>query len=224
MEQHSIEWYKARLGKITGSMVYTLMGKPRSKTETFTDTAKNYLYQLAAERSLNDLYAGQDFDQWLQRINVETWAMRYGTDTEALARDNYYMQLADGLTVKECGFFKHYRLDCYGDSPDGTIYDAKGELVGVLEIKCPNPNTFMRYKALFAQGLTLKDIEEKYYWQVQSHIMCTGTDWCDFVAFDKMLREPLQVHRIERCDEDIALMEERIEEADKFIENIVNNT
>lgn len=221
MEQHSIDWYKARLGKITGSMVYTLMSRPRSKTETFTETAKGYLYQVAAERTLNSLYAGQYFDQWLQRTNVETWAMRYGTEMESLARSTYSMYLDSNLTLKECGFFRHPLIKSYGDSPDGTIYDHKGDMVGTVEIKCPNPNTFMKYKALFAQGLTLKDVEEKYYWQTQSHMMCTGTEWCDFVAFDKMLNPSLQVQRINRNDEDIALMEERIKEAEDFIKSCV---
>jgi hypothetical protein len=86
MEQHTQEWYKARLGKITGSMVYVLMSTPRKKGETFTDTAKNYLYQLAAERNLNDAFKDTYFDEYLERVNVETRAMRYGTDTEELAR------------------------------------------------------------------------------------------------------------------------------------------
>ena len=220
MEQHSIEWYRARLGKITGSMVYVLMGTPRKKDETFTDTAKNYLYERAAERMLNDLYAGERFDEWLNRTNVETFAMRYGTETEELARQNYDLFVEEGLTVKECGFYHHPTMGgFYGDSPDGLVW-SKTDLVGCIEIKCPNPNTWMKYRDGFRRGLTLKEVEEKYYWQCQSHMMCTGTDWCDFVYFDKMLRDGLQVQRVERNDEDIEAMEGRIKLAEDYIKSL----
>lgn len=222
MEQHTQEWYKARLGKITGSMVYVLMGTPRKKGETFTDTAKNYLYQLAAERNLNDAFKDTYFDEYLERVNVETRAMRYGTDTEALARQAYDMRLSPDLTVEECGFFQHPTLPNYGDSPDGLVWTKARTLTGCIEVKCPNPNTWMRYLDLFKQGFPLKEVEEKYYWQCQSHILCTGADWCDFIFYDKMQRNPLQVQRIGPCDDDLALMIERITLAEEFIGNIVN--
>ena len=221
MEQHSIEWYKARLGKITGSMVYVLMGTPRKKDEQFTDTAKSYLYQLAAERNISDLYLHQRFDEWLQRNNHETSAMRYGTETEQMARDCYNMQLPDGMTVKETGFAKHSTLPNYGSSPDGVVYNIDKDLVGVLEIKCPNPNTWMMYRDGFRHGKTLKEVESKYYWQCQSHMLCTGTDWCDFVFFDKMQKDGLQIVRIDRNESDITDMSSRITAADEYINHII---
>lgn len=221
MEQHSIEWYKARLGKITGSMVYSLMGTPRKKGEVWTDTAKSYLYELAAERRISETYLTTKFDEWLQRTNVETWAMRYGTETESQARDSYNMTLPDGLTVKECGFILYEGLQNYGDSPDGLVINASGEVERVLEIKCPNPATWMRYKAEFAEGITLKDIEPKYWWQVQSHMLATGCGVCDFVYFDKMLKDGLQVVSIEANDEDILLLREKITAANEFINSLI---
>lgn len=220
MEQHSIEWYRARLGKITGSMVHTLMGTPKKKGEEFTETAKGYLYQLAAERSINEVYLTAKFEDWLRRTNVETSAMRYGTENEASARDSYAIGLPDGQEVKECGFNTHPTLANYGDSPDGLIYEGE-TVVGTLEIKCPNPATWMKYYDLFHKGMSLKDIEEKYYWQVQSHMMCSDTKWCDFVYFDKMLQGGIQVVRIEACKEDMDKMAERIKQADEFIKKLV---
>lgn len=43
--QHSIEWFRKRLGNFTGSQVGLLMKKGR--TDYFSDTAKTYIYQVA---------------------------------------------------------------------------------------------------------------------------------------------------------------------------------
>lgn len=220
MEQKSIEWYKARLGKITGSMVYTLMGTPRKKDEVFTDTAKGYLYQVAAERNLNEYYKGEHFDEWLQRTNIETFAMRYGTELEESARECYDAQLSPWLKVEECGFNQHPALKNYGDSPDGHVWE-ENTLVGCIEIKCPNPATWMKYRDLFRQGKTLKEVEEKYWWQCQSHLLCSGADWCDFVYYDKMQVDGLQVVRIMPDNDDMAKIEERVSMADNYIENLL---
>lgn len=221
MEQRTNEWYKARLGKITGSQVWCLMATPRTKGETFTDTAKGYLYELAAERRLNPVYLDCKFDEWLQRTNIETWAMRYGSELEEEARQMYIMNTDEHEHVEECGFNVHPDLPNYGDSPDGLIW-RDGKVVATLEIKCPNPATWMKYYASFKSGKTLKEIEPKYYWQCQSHMLCAGVDRCDFVSYDKMLQGGLQVVRIDRSEEDTALMAERIRLADDFINTLVS--
>ena len=222
MQQRTDEWYKARLGKITGSMVYVLMGTPRKKDEIFTDTAKNYLYQLAAERNINETYLTTKFDEWLQRTNVETFAMRYGTETEELARANYEMNLPEGFSVRECGFNEHPVLPNYGDSPDGLVYDGD-TLVRVLEIKCPNPNTWVKYLDGFAHGKSLKEVEEKYYWQCVSHMVCAGVKFCDFVYYDKMMQDGMRCVPIELDTADADLLIERVQQADNFINEIKIN-
>lgn len=44
--QHSIEWFRKRLGNFTGSQIGLLMKKGRS--DYFSDTAKTYIYQVAS--------------------------------------------------------------------------------------------------------------------------------------------------------------------------------
>lgn len=58
--QHTLEWYRKRLGKITGSRVGDLMKTSRKKDEMFGDTAKSYIYQLAAERDMNPAIVEDD--------------------------------------------------------------------------------------------------------------------------------------------------------------------
>lgn len=221
------EWYKARLGHITSSMVYNVMLQPTKKAmaegEVFSETGKNYLYKVAAERNISKPYLEEQFEEWLDRTNIETRAMRYGTETEDMARSVYEFQcLNNGETMEQAGFVRHQSIPYYGDSPDGVVCDKDGTPIGCIEIKCPNSDTWMKYRDLFAQGKTLKGIEEKYYWQCQSHMFCLNVDWCDFVFFDKMMEDALQVVRIERNDDDIEEMGKRIVLANRFIEDLLN--
>jgi hypothetical protein len=226
LEQRTPEWYKARLGHITGSMVYNVMLQPTKKAmaegEIFSETAKSYLYKVASERNIRKSYLEDDFRfaEYLERTNIETREMRYGSETEAVAREAYRLKTKCELT--EVGFVQHKSIDNYGDSPDGVVLDKETfKPIGCIEIKCPKPETWMKYKALFAQGKSLLDIEEKYYWQCLSHIMCLEVDWCDFIYFDKMMKDSLQVVRIDRNDEDILALEQRIEKANEFINSLL---
>ena len=226
LEQRSPEWYKARLGHITSSMVYNVMLQPTKKAmaegEVFSDTAKSYLYKLAAERNLRQSYLDDDYNflEYLERTNIETREMRYGTECEEIARQVYVKKTKYELA--EAGFIQCETIPNYGDSPDGVVVDKETfKPIGVIEIKCPKPETFIKYKTLFSQGKSLLDIEDKYYWQCQSHIYCNGVEWCDFVYFDKMQKNGLQVVRIERNQADIDAMLERIALANQFIENIL---
>lgn len=225
VEQRTPEWYKARLGHITSSMVYNVMLQPTKKAqaegEIFSDTAKSYLYKVAAERNLRQSYLDDDinFSEYLERTNIETREMRYGTECEEIARKVYVKKTKCELA--EAGFI-HSDIPFYGDSPDGVVVDKETfEPIGVIEIKCPKPETFMKYKALFNKGKSLMDIEDKYYWQCQSHMYCNNVQWCDFVYFDKMQKNGLQIVRIERNQDDIDAMLERIRLADKFINELL---
>lgn len=53
--QNTLEWFRQRLGNITGSAVGNLMVKPRAKGETWSQTALSYLNQVAFERAMNPL-------------------------------------------------------------------------------------------------------------------------------------------------------------------------
>lgn len=49
--QHTIEWYRKRLGCITGSECGVLMKSGRN--DRFSDAAKTYIYQIAGERFMD---------------------------------------------------------------------------------------------------------------------------------------------------------------------------
>lgn len=224
VEQGSFDWFRARLGHITSSMVYNVMLEPTKKEseegELFSNTAKTYLYKVAAERNLMERIIKDDdlFSEYLERVNVNTRSMRYGTETEDIARRVYAIKTKS--EVAECGFIVNTDIENYGDSPDGVVLDENGKPEGTLEIKCPNPETWMRYKHKFSRGQHLKDVEEKYYWQCQSHCLCNNVQWCDFVYFDKMQKGGCKIVRIYRNEDDISKLKQRIVLANEFIESL----
>lgn len=83
--QHSIEWFRKRLGNFTGSQIGLLMKKGRS--DYFSDTAKTYIYQVASERDMNPEIINDDveFEKYLHQVCVNTKAM-YNPQIEMFAR------------------------------------------------------------------------------------------------------------------------------------------
>lgn len=226
VQQGTYDWFRARLGYITSSMVSKVMLAPKATKsnptpEAFSDTAKGYLYQVASERNLRQQVIDDDtqFEEYLYRVELSNKAIRYGQENEDVARKVYEMRTHS--EVAQAGFILHPVISHYGDSPDGIVVDENGKPVGALEIKCPKPDTFMRYKATIHNADELKSEKPEYYWQCQSHCECNNVQWCDFVFFDKMQRNGFVCLRIERNEEDIALMKERIVLANAFIDSLL---
>ena len=226
VEQGTLDWYKARLGNITSSNVHFVMKagkatKSNPNPEVFSDTAKGYLYQVASERNLwpSTTEDPDKFQEYLFRVEFSNKAIRYGQENEDVARKAYESIL--NREVAQAGFIIHPTIPNYGDSPDGIVLDENGKPAGALEIKCPKPETFMKYKATIHNAEELKAEKPDYYWQCQSHCECNNLPWCDFVFFDKMQRNGFVCIRIDRNEEDIAAMKERIVLANEFIDNLL---
>jgi len=99
--------------------------------------------------------------------------MQWGVEQEPNARHCY--TLTTGRAVQQVGFILPDGTDAYGASPDGLVGDD-----GLLEMKCPAPETLIAYHA----AGTLPD---KYRPQVQGLLFISGRQWCDFVAFHPSL-------------------------------------
>lgn len=125
-EQGSLEWHKARCGKITMSHSKELLtgGKGRMR--------QSYILDVVAER-----LSGEPLDSYynadMERGNfLEEWALKA------------FNQLT-GLEVSRVGFVLQddERIGC---SPDGLIGDDAG-----IEIKCPKPRQHIR--TIFEDGV-----------------------------------------------------------------------
>ncbi|MCF0203369.1 MAG: YqaJ viral recombinase family protein, partial [Bacteroidaceae bacterium] len=222
--QHSLDWYRARLGKITGSEVGKLMGKGRTRSDMWSATAKSYLCKTAANRYMDAevIYDDDKFGEYLDYANIETKAMRWGTEQEADARQLFQMMLAgtqySEYRVSEVGSCTHPEIKNFASSPDGVLTDREtGEIMACLEIKCPSQENYWRYKVQVHDGESLKEANADYYWQCQAHMSCTGTRACFFIAYSKWEDRCIHIALIERDDEAIALMEERVRAAEKVI-------
>lgn len=95
--------------------------------------------------------------------------MEWGTEQEPHARAAY--EAATSLRVQTVGFILPDETDAYGGSPDGLINDD-----GLIEIKCPAPETLISYHA---SG----KLPDQYKPQVQGLLMISGREWCDFWAW-----------------------------------------
>ena len=110
MEQRSKEWFSARAGRITGSIVGGILGLSPWQTQ------ESILRQMVRE------YHGAT-NEW-----VSNPATDHGNNNEARALLCFMRE--SGLSVEQCGFFAYG--DRMGASPDGLTDDG-----GVLELKVP---------------------------------------------------------------------------------------
>jgi len=95
--------------------------------------------------------------------------MEWGVEHEPNAK--HWYAKANGVEVREVGFVLPDNTDAFGGSPDGLVGDD-----GLIEIKCPSPETLILYHA---NGVFPVD----YRPQVQGLLLVTGRAWCDFVVW-----------------------------------------
>ena len=189
MEQRSEEWFQARLGLVTASRVVDVLAKIKSGESA---SRRNYKIQLVSER-----LTGERQETYINQ------AMQDGIDREQFARDRYVQQFGE---VEEVGFIQHPTLEA-GASPDGLVGTD-----GIIEIKCPMGSTH-------TETLMTQDIPSKYVPQVQFQLLVTGRKWCDFVSYNPMFPEHLQVF-VKRIEADPVYQKELESEVRKFLEEV----
>ena len=226
VEQRSLDWYRLRCGHITGSKVSDIMKSGRKKDEVFSETAKAYLFQVAGERLFNPTFLNDDgiFQDYIDQVSVNTKAMQWGADQEGAAKSLFMqMNFPEGEIV-ELSSCKHDTIPYFAASPDGAIYYGRdGEDLKIIEVKCPNINTYMKYRTLIHDAASLKETEPKYYWQMMAEMSCTGAKGGIFIVYCPWLSKPIHWADIGRVEDDIKLMEDRVILANDFINEIINN-
>ena len=95
--------------------------------------------------------------------------MDWGTEHEPNAKHAYTAMTARVIT--DVGFILPDGTDAYGGSPDGLIGEE-----GLIEIKCPKPETLITYHA---EGI----LPVQYKPQIQGLLLISGRPWCDFFVF-----------------------------------------
>ena len=225
VEQRSLEWHRLRCGCITGSKVADIMKSGRKKDEVFSETAKAYLFQVAGERLFNPAFLNDDdiFQDYIDQVSVSTKAMQWGSDQEDAAKSLFMQMNFPECEITELSSCKHDTIPNFAASPDGAIYGRDGEDIKIIEVKCPNINTYMKYRTLIHDAASLKENEPKYYWQMMAEMSCTGAKGGIFIVYCPWLSKPIHWAEIERVEDDIKLMEDRVILANDFINEIINN-
>lgn len=95
--------------------------------------------------------------------------MEWGVEHEGEAKAAY--EAETGHEITEVGFCMPDDTDAFGGSPDGLVAPD-----GMLEVKCPAPETLIAYHAV-------GDLPNQFRPQVQGLLLITGRAWCDFFAW-----------------------------------------
>ena len=198
----------------------------RNKKTPWSETALSYIYQIAGERIFNPDFLNDDdiFQDYIDQVSVNTKAMQWGADMEDQAKDCFcQLPQNEGIEIAYVSSCKHDTIPYFAASPDGAIYGRDGGDIKIIEVKCPNINTYMKYRTLIHDAASLKETEPKYYWQMMAEMSCTGAKSGIFIVYCPWLSKPIHWAEIERVEDDIELMEQRVILANDFINKIINS-
>lgn len=169
MEQRSEEWFEARRGILTASVIGQLITPKTMKVAENPDT-RALTAQLAAERITGQTDSTYTSDDMLRGILDEPLAVeKYAEHYAPVTTTGFMVRREDDWTL--------------GYSPDGLVGDD-----GLVEVKCPRAKTHLR---------TILDdtVPAQYMAQLQAGLLVTGRAWVDYISFCAGL--PLYVKRVE---------------------------
>jgi hypothetical protein len=221
IEQNSTQWLKDRMGCFNGSAIGDLMSSGRKKDELFGQTALTYIYSIASERDILKAYLEDDYlwELYQNQVSFTNKYMEYGHEQEPLAVEEY--ERVTGRMCEETERVLHPSIPNYAASPDRFSYED-GEKI-VVEVKAPTPKVYMKYRHEIKDNETLKAVEPRYFYQIQSELHVSGCKKADLVCFCPFLQHPLHIVRITADEAVQKEIENRIVEAEKIIEEILNN-
>lgn len=156
MIQGSDEWRAARCGMLTASEMHLII-TPTLKIAA-NDKQRAHFYELMAQRITKHVDPHYISDDMLR-----------GEEDEVFARDLYGDKYA---RVAQCGFVTRddwgFKIGC---SPDGLVGDD-----GLIEVKS-------RRGRFQVQTIMGDGIPSEYMIQIQTALLVTRREWCDFVSY-----------------------------------------
>jgi hypothetical protein len=167
MEQHSPEWWAARVGRATASRIGDLMArnKPKKGQDVGEWSARryNYLAEKVAER-----VTGKPRD----RRKIASLDERLELEPDARAAYEFY----NDTTIELVGFVDHPRIPFAGCSPDGLVGADGG-----VEIKCCDSPAHI--ETITAAAIRITSIKFTSTWLARS--ACGGTSLLSILRCQK---------------------------------------
>ena len=200
--QRSEEWFQLHIGRVTASYMSDVMDFRKTGDKGAGSKRISYMGKKIAETLTGEM--GTSIPP--------TFAMQWGTDHEDEARRAYVVSA--GNFVDQIGFGIHPEIERFGASPDGLI-DADG----MLEIKCPDTSTHIRW---MLEG----EVPVEHRPQMYAQMAVFGRQWCDFISRDVRLvpRHQTFIKRLTREDAMIRMVEDAarkfLADMDEMIEKL----
>jgi len=184
--QRSEEWFRERLGHVTGSRFGDVIAMDKSGTR-FLKSRETAITELTLE-----LLTGTPGPSWTSK------ATEWGNEQEPNARKAY--EAHTGNFCHEVGFIKHPKHMQVGCSPDGLLTSKKG-----WEAKCP-------YTASVHLNTLLYGMPYEHMAQVQGGMWCCDLEEWDFVSYHPAFPVPMRlyVETIKRDQQFITNMELKV--------------
>lgn len=191
-------WFRLRCGRITAS-------KMKSVCKTKVDSPSKSV--------INDIC-------YLNKFSSQ--ATKWGCDHEKEAKQTYLKLLIskghEDVVIKDVGFVIDPKFPYMGASPDG-IASCKccGDVL--VEVKCPfcrkDFDIDEKVNCLVKNENLELDKKHSYYYQVQTQLLVSGKEYCDFIVWTK---KDLFVQRI-GIDENI--IKEIVAKSELFFKNVI---
>ena len=206
IEQYSSEWFAQRMGKLTSSTIYNLMTEPKLKSEAgqLSVSTKEYLTSKLAER-LTGVQREFTSNATNHGLELENEAIRfYEGKTGNKVIPSGYIESISGL---------------YGGTPDGLIEGG-----GIIQIKCPYQYSNHINNGIIDSQEYFKKNYKQYYWQCQSDMIVTESEFCDYVSYCPQIADNLKmfIFRLEANVADMELLLQKISMAGEYINNLFN--
>ena len=197
-EQLTDEWFKARMGCLTGSVVGDIMPGARGG---YTKARETLLYKKVVEYLANV----DESDPIPKRFS--DWGHEY--ESEAIEQVE---EIKDFHFVK-AGLIKSDFSDLVATSVDAITEDGRM----TTEVKCPY---YMRshLKHIKNNPAVNEKADKNYYWQIRMHMLVTGAEWCTWSSYHPLF-EPRKsfIVMIQRDDAEMNLLKS---ECLKFIKEM----
>ena len=165
IEQGSEQWHQLRLGIPTASCfdkIITAGGQPSKQAEAYANT-------LLAEMLVGKPVETFKKTAWMERGNE--------LEGEAAA----YYELTNEIETERVAFVTDDERTM-GCSPDRLVGED-----GLLELKCPAPNTQVDY-------ILSGKLDRDYWPQIQGQLLITKRKWVDIVSYYPGMKKPVVIN------------------------------